>query len=63
MVGRPPRLTAPAVRWIRGVYAERKRTGATTGLRWRKAVCRRYDISASTIEQICRRSIYRWVQP
>lgn len=63
MAGRPPRLTAPAVRLIRRTFDERRAAGRQKQKdNWRKPLCRRYDISEAALKLICSRKTYRWVE-
>jgi hypothetical protein len=63
MAGRPPRLTAAAVRLIRAKFDARKAAGRQKQKEhWCKPLCQRYDISDSALYQICSRATYRWVE-
>lgn len=61
MAGRPPRLTAAAVRFLRRWRAERlvnRKAGVPV-----KTLCRRYEMSSSAIWLAASRRTYKWVQP
>lgn len=58
--GRPPRLTAAAVRMLRVMYEKRRQRGDRSP--WLKPLAQRYDMSVSALEHVVRRATYRWVE-
>lgn len=59
MAGRPPMLTAAAVRNLRKKYHEAAPRGRTAVLRYYAYL---YDVAESAIEQAAKGLTYRWVQ-
>jgi len=58
MAGRPPMLTAAAVRNLRRKYTEAPYRGKTAVLRYYAHI---YDVAESAIEQAAKGRTYRWV--
>jgi len=59
MAGRPPRLTAAAVRYLRRWRASRlvnRKAGVPI-----KRLCSRYEMSSSAIQQAASARTYKWV--